>query len=116
MTMHESSYSIAKFSENISETNTIKALKTLIQGNSCLDLSVFLEANTPVSLCWDAKLDAFTGSQSFTVFPKIVINGELYESACKHDLKLPGNGFAGLELAFLKALRESIGTAQRVWH
>jgi hypothetical protein len=110
------SYNFSKFSENISQTNTIKALKTLIQGNSCLDLSVFLEANTPVSLCWDAKLDAFTGSQSFTVFPKIVINGELYESACKHDLKLPGNGFAGLELAFLKALRESIGTAQRVWH
>ena len=78
----------------------IKALKTLIQGNSCLDLSVFLEANTPVSLCWDAKLDAFTGSQSFTMFPKIVINGELYEAPFKHDFKLPVNGFAGLEGAF----------------
>ena len=109
------SYNFSKFSENISEINTIKALKTLIQGNSCLDLSVFLEANTPVSLCWDAKLDAFTGSQSFTVFPKIVINGDLYESACKHDFKLPVNGFAGLETAFLKTLGDSIGTVQRVW-
>ena len=113
--MLNQAYSIAKFSENISEINTIKALKTLIQENSCLDLSVFLEANYPISLCWDAKLDAFIGSQSFTVFPKIVINGELYESACRHDFKLPVNGFASLEAAFLKTLGESIGTAQRVW-
>ena len=113
--MQKSSYSIAKFSENISEINTIKALKTLIQENSCLDLSVFLEANCPISLCWDTKTDAFTGSQSLTIFPKIVINGELYESACRQDFKLPVNGFAGLETAFLKTLRESIGTVQRVW-
>ena len=109
------SYSITKFSENISEINTIKALKTLIQVNSCLDLSVFLEANAPISLCWDARTDAFTGSQSFTVFPKLVINGELYEASFKHDFKLPVNGFAGLEAAFLKTLKEAIGTAQRVW-
>ena len=108
-------YSITKFSENISEINTIKALKTLIQENSCLDLSVFLEANKPISLCWDARADAFTGSQSFTVFPKIVINGELYEGAFRHDFKLPVNGFAGLEAAFMRTLREVIGTAQRVW-
>ena len=113
--MLNQAYSITKFSENISEINTIKALKTLIQENSCLDLSVFLEANYPISLCWDAKLDAFIGSQSFTVFPKIVINGELYESACRRDFKLPVNGFAGLEGAFLKTLREAIGKAQRVW-
>ena len=109
------SYNFSKFSENISEINTIKALKTLIQGNPNLELSVFLEANCPISLCWDARSDAFTGSQSFSVFPKIVINGDLYETACKHDFKLPVNGFAGLESAFLKTLREAIGTVQRVW-
>ena len=113
--MHESSYSITKFSENISEINTIKALKILIKENPCLDLSVFLEANAPISLCWDARSDAFTGSQSFTVFPKIVVNGELYEAPFKNDFKLPVNGFAGLEVAFLRTLREAIGSAHRVW-
>jgi len=112
--MHESSYSIAKFSENISQTNTIKQVKTLIQGNSALDLSVFLEANSPISLCWDARSDAFTGSQSFTVFPKLVINGELYEASFRHDLVMPPS-FEGLESAFIRTLKESLGTAQRVW-
>jgi hypothetical protein len=61
---------LRKFQTNFSEKNTISEVKTLIQGNSCLDLSVFLEANAPISLCWDARADAFVGSQSFTMFPK----------------------------------------------
>jgi hypothetical protein len=114
MTMRESSYSIAKFSENISQTNTIKALKTLIQGKSCLDLSVFLEANLPISLAWDVASNSLTGSCKITVFPKLVINGELYEAPSKHDLVMP-QSFDGLETAFMKTLKESLMSAQRIW-
>lgn len=103
------------FLNKFSEEQDIKGLKGLIQGNSALDLLVHFDSNLPISLCWDARSDAFTGSQSFTVFPKLVINGELYEGSFKHDLRLPVNGFAGLEAAFLNTLREAIATAQRVW-
>jgi len=114
MTMHESSYSIAKFSENISQTNTIKALKTLIQGKSCLDLSVFLESNLPISLAWDVASNSLTGSCKITIFPKLVINGELYEAPFQHDLVMPPS-LDGLEAAFIKTLREAIASVQRVW-
>jgi hypothetical protein len=107
---------LRKFQTNFSEKNTTSEIKTLIQEKSCLDLSVFLEANRPISLCWDAKTDTFTGSQSFTIFPKLVINGELYEAPFKTDLVMPVNGFAGLECAFLQTLRDAIGSVQRVWN
>lgn len=109
------SYAIERFLNNFSKKNTLKELIDLIKKDPKVDLTIHLEANCPISLCWDPRSDAFTGSQSFTVFPKIVINGELYESACKHDFKLPVNGFAGLKAAFLKTLRKAIGSVQRVW-
>ena len=112
--MLNQAYAIRQFHENISQTNTIKQLKTLIKGNSCLDLSVFLEGNAPISLCWDARSDSFTGNRSLTIFPKLVINGELYEAPFRHDLVMPPS-FDGLESAFIKTLKESLGTAQRVW-
>ena len=100
-----------KFSEN----NTLKEAIDLIKKDSKIDLTIHLEANTPISLCWDARSDAFTGSQSLTLFPKLVINGELYEAPFKHDFKLPVTGFAGLEAAFMSALKQSLGGVQRVW-
>ena len=112
--MLNQAYSITKFYENISQINTIKALKTLIKGNSCLDLSIFLETNLPISLAWDLAANSITGSCKITIFPKLVINGELYEAPCKQDLVLPSS-CDGLEAAFLKALKESLGAVARVW-
>ena len=113
--MLNQAYSITKFSENISQTSTIKQLKTLIKGDSFLDLSVFLEANTPIFLCWDATSDTLTGDQNITIFPKLVINGDLYEASFRHDLVLPIDGLVNLEHAFLDALKDSLNTVQRVW-
>jgi hypothetical protein len=107
-------YSITKFSENISQINTIKALKTLIKGNSCLDLSIFLETNLPISLAWDVASNSLTGSCKITIFPKLVINGELYEASFRHDLVIPPS-FDGLEAAFIKTLKDSLGSAARIW-
>ena len=111
--MHESSYSIAKFSENISQTTTISSFQKLFSDPK-LDLTIHFESNLPISLAWDARSDAFTGYQSFTIFPKLVINGELYEASFKRDLVMPPT-FDGLETALLSALKESLKTVARVW-
>ena len=113
--MLNQAYSIERFLNNFSENNTLKEAIDLIKKDSKIDLTVHLEANTPISLCWDARSDAFTGSQSLTLYPKLVINGELYEAPFKHDFKLPVTGFAGLETAFMSALKQSLGGVQRVW-
>ncbi len=112
--MLNSPFSNEKIIKNISQTNNIKDLKTLFQGISAIDLSVHFETNLPISLCWDAKSDTFTGHQSITIYPKLVINGELYEAPFKHDLVLPMDGFLGLEAAFLKTLKEAISSVQKV--
>ena len=113
--MLNQTYSIERFLNNFSKNNTINEAIALIKKDSIVDLTIHLESNLPISLCWDAKGDTFTGHQKITIFPKLVINGELYEAAFKHDLVMPMNGFAGLEAAFMKTLKESITTTQKVW-
>lgn len=103
-----------QFKNKFSEKQTIREINALFEAKN-LDLSVHLESNLPISLCWDAKGDTFTGHQKITIFPKLVINGEVYEAAFKHDLVMPMNGFNGLEAAFMKTLKESIASAQKVW-
>ncbi len=107
------SYSIAKFYENISQTNNISSFHKLFS-DSKVDLTIHFESNLPWSLAWDVASNSLTGSCKITVFPKLVINGELYEAPFRHDLVMPAS-FAGLEAAFMKTLKESLMSAQRVW-
>jgi hypothetical protein len=114
MTMHESSYAIRQFHKNISQTTDILSFQRLFSDPK-LDLTIHFESNLPWTLAWDVASDSLTGSCKITILPKLVINGELYEAPCKHDLVMPMDGFAGLEGAFLSALKDALGTAQRVW-
>ena len=106
------SYNFSKFSENISEINSIKALKTLIQGNSCLDLLLQI-ASLPLDLSYDFGTDSLTGSGQITLLPKLYLCGELFECRRSHMLMPPT--FGELEGVYLKALKESLTTAGRVW-
>ena len=110
--MLNQAYSIAKFSENISEINTIKQLKTLIQGNSCLDLSLKI-TSLPLDLSHDFGTDSLTGSGQITLLPKLYVCGELFE--CRHcHMQMPPS-FGELEGAYLKTLKEALSTAGRSW-
>ena len=111
--MYEPSYSVQKFSENISQTTNISALKKLF-GDPKLDLTIHFESNLPWSLAWDLSSNSLTGSCKITISPKLVINGELYETPCKHDFLLPSS-YDSLEIAFLTALKDSLGAVARVW-
>ena len=105
-------YSITKFSENISEINTIKQLKTLIQGNSCLDLALKI-TSFPLDLSHDFGTDSLTGSGQITLLPKLYVCGELFE--CRPSHMLMPSSFGELEGAYLKTLKEALSTAGRSW-
>lgn len=106
------SYNFSKFSENISEINTIKALKTLIQGNSCLDLLLQI-TSLPLDLSHDFTTDSLTGTDQITLMPKIYVCGDLFECRPCH-MRMPSS-FGELEAVYLKTLKESLSTAARVW-
>jgi hypothetical protein len=108
-------YAIRQFHENISQINTINEAIALIKKDPKVDLTIHLESNLPISLSWDVASNSLTGSCKITVFPKLVINGELYEASFRHDLVMPPS-FDGLEAAFLAALKDSLSTAQRIWN
>ena len=112
--MQNTSYAIEQFHENISQINTINEAIVLIKKDPKIDLTIHFESNLPISLAWDVASNSLTGSCKITVFPKLVINGELYEASFRHDLVMPPS-FDGLESAFMKTLKESLSSAQRVW-
>ena len=101
------------FQNKFSEKHTIREIKALFSDPK-LDLTIHFESNLPWSLAWDLAANSLTGSCKITISPKLVINGELYEAPCKHDFVLPSS-CDGLEAAFLKSLKESIGAVARVW-
>lgn len=111
--MRESSYAIRQFHENISQINNISSFQKLFSDPKA-DLTIHFESNLPWSLAWDVASNSLTGSCKITVFPKLVINGELYEASFLHDLVMPPS-FEGLESAFLSTLKDSIATTQKVW-
>ena len=112
--MHESSYAIRQFHENISQIHTINEVIVLIKKDPKIDLTIHFESNLPWSLAWDVASNSLTGSCKITIFPKLVINGELYEAPFRHNLVMPPS-FNGLEAAFMKSLKDSLMSAQRVW-
>ena len=112
--MQNTSYAIERFHKNISQTNTINEAIALIKKDFKVDLTIHFESNLPISLAWDVASNSLTGSCKITIRPKLVINGELYEAPFQHDLVMPPS-FDGLESAFMKTLKDSLGTAQKVW-
>ena len=100
--MHESSYSIQKFSENLSKTNTTKQLIELIQSHPSLDLSVdfrFVEG------CWYVGEDLFSPCTKLMLMPKLIINGESIERPW-HPVKV--DGMQSLQADFLDGIREAL--------
>ena len=106
-------YDVLRQIQNISQINNISSFQKLFSDPK-VDLTIHFESNLPISLAWNVASNSLTGSCKITVFPKLVINGELYEAPFRHDLVMPPS-FDGLESAFIKTLKESLGTAQRVW-
>jgi hypothetical protein len=109
--MLNSAYDVLR--HKFSEKQSISEIKSLFSDPK-VDLTIHFESNLPWSLAWDVASNSLTGSCKITVFPKLVINGELYEAAFRHDLVMPPS-FDGLEAAFIKSLKEAIKSAQRVW-
>ncbi len=93
----------------------LKEAIDLIKKDPKVDLTIHFETNLPISLAWDVASNSLTGSCKITIFPKLVINGELYEVPLQHDLVMPPS-FDGLESAFMKTLKDSLGIAARVWN
>ena len=100
--MLNQSYSIQKFSENLSKTNTTKQLIELIQSHPNLDLSVdfrFVEG------CWYVRDDMFSPCTKLMLMPKLIINGESIERPW-HAVKV--NGMQSLQADFLDGLKEAL--------
>ena len=112
--MQNPSYAIERFLNNFSKNTTINEAIAFIKKDSKVDLTIHFESNLPISLAWDVASNSLTGSFKITIFPKLVINGELYEASFRHDLVMPAS-FDGLETAFIKTLKESLASVQRVW-
>ena len=106
-------YDVLRQIQNISQINNISSFQKLFSDPK-VDLTIHFESNLPISLSWNLSSNSLTGSCKITIFPKLVINGELYEAPFRHDLVMPPS-FDGLESAFIKTFKESLGTAQRVW-
>ena len=104
---------LRKFLNKFSEKQTIREINTLFQDPK-IDLTIHFESNLPISLAWDVASNSLTGSCKITIFPKLVINGDLYEAPFQHDLVMPPS-FDSLETAFMKSLKEAIKSVQRVW-
>ena len=102
-----------KFQNIFSEKTSISQIISLIQSNPNIDLVVDFKT-LPLDFSWSARFDQLTGSGKIMLFPKVFINGELYEASGWYDMSLPMNGLSGLEYALVKALREAIATAVRV--
>ena len=111
--MLNSPFSNEKIIKKISQTTNISSFQKLFSDPK-VDLTIRFESNLPISLAWDVASNSLTGSCKITIFPKLVINGELYEASFRHDLVMPPS-FDGLESAFIKTLKESLMSAQRVW-
>ena len=110
--MLSQSYAFTQFHENFSKINTVKELKTLIENDPKIDLVVDFKT-LPLDFSWSAKFDQLTGSGKIMLFPKVFINGELYEVSGWHDMAFPLDGFSGLESALMKSLREAFLTMGR---
>ena len=99
--MLNQSYSIQKFSENLSKTNTTKQLIELIQSHPNLDLYVdfrFVEG------CWYVRDDMFSTCTKLMLMPKLLVNGESIDKPW-HAVQV--NGMQSLQADFLRGLKEA---------
>ena len=110
--MLNQAYAIRQFHENISQTSTINEAIALIKKDPQLDLLLKI-TSLPLDLTHDFGSESLTGSGQLTLLPKLYLSGDLFECRPSHMLMPPT--FDGLEAAFMKTLKESIASAQRVW-
>ena len=110
--MLSQSYAFTQFQTNFSEKTSINQIISLIQDNSNFDLVVDFKT-LPLDFSWSARFDQLTGSGKIMLFPKVFINGELYEASGWHDMAFPLDGLSGLESALMKSLREALLTMGR---
>jgi|DEB0MinimDraft_10_1074344.scaffolds.fasta_scaffold114176_1 hypothetical protein len=99
--MLNQSYSIQKFSENLSQTNTTKQLIELIQSHPNLDLYVDFRV---VEGCWYVRDDMFSPCTKLMLMPKLLINGESIDKPW-HPVKV--DGMQSLQADFLRGLKEA---------
>ncbi len=110
--MQNTSYAIERFLNNFSKNNTINEAIAFIKKDPKVDLSLQI-TSLPLDLSHDFGTDSLTRSGQITLLPKLYVCGELFECRPCHMLMPPS--FGELEGAYLKALRDSLSTAGRVW-
>nr|VFK43189.1 MAG: hypothetical protein BECKSD772F_GA0070984_11391 [Candidatus Kentron sp. SD]VFK48806.1 MAG: hypothetical protein BECKSD772E_GA0070983_11431 [Candidatus Kentron sp. SD] len=112
--MLNQAYSIAKFSENFSKITTIKELISLIKGDPNANLLIEMRSlpldfrSLSLDFSWDVKPDNFRIATKIELSFKLWINSVLYEAKCWQELS--PSGFADLEPALLKALKQAIAS------
>ena len=100
------------FQSKFSEKKSINEAIAFIKKDPKLDLSLQI-TSLPLDLSHDFGTDSLTGSGQITLLPKLYVCGDLFECRPSHMLMPPS--FGELEGAYLKALRDSLSTAGRVW-
>ena len=98
--MLNQSYSIAKFSENLSKTSTTTQLIELIQGHPNIDLYVDFR----IEGCWYVRDDNFSPCTKLMLMPKLVLNGEAINKPWQ---AVKVNGMQSIQADFLCGLQEA---------
>ena len=107
-------YSIEQFRSNFLEITTIKELISLIKGDPTANLLIEIRSlpldfrSLSLDFSWDVKPDNFRIATKIELSFKLWINSVLYEAKCWQEIS--PKGFADLESALLKALKESIAS------
>jgi hypothetical protein len=122
MTMINQAYDVLRqIQNNISQTDSIKGIKTLIQGKNpnsgkfcprfICSSRVYFTHFFVLGCCLKQPHRILQDNNS----PQISHQRRALRGTFQADLVMPMNGFNGLEAAFMKTLKESIATAQKVW-
>nr|VFK44766.1 MAG: hypothetical protein BECKSD772F_GA0070984_11951 [Candidatus Kentron sp. SD] len=112
--MLSQSYAIEQFRSNFLEITTIKALISLIKGDPNANLLIEMRSlpldfrSLALDFSWDVKPDNFRIATKIELSFKLWINSVLYEAKCWQELS--PSGFADLEPALLKALKQAIAS------
>nr|VFK43632.1 MAG: hypothetical protein BECKSD772F_GA0070984_11526 [Candidatus Kentron sp. SD]VFK44467.1 MAG: hypothetical protein BECKSD772E_GA0070983_103814 [Candidatus Kentron sp. SD] len=107
-------YSIEQFRSNFSQITTIKELISLIKGDPTANLLIEMRSlpldfrALSLDFSWDVKPDNFRIATKIELSFKLWINSVLYEAPCWQELS--PKGFADLEPALLKALKQAIAS------
>ena len=112
--MLKPAYSIQKFSENFSKTNTIEQFIDLAK-NQKFELEVDFVHRIPSILTWKPADDFFSGEYNLLLYPRLSIDGKRFAPPKMVKIRLPSN-IMGLESIFLEALKNAINSVEEVWN